>query len=71
MRGFPVDGINDEIYASTTWDDLSGFLRNEDLINPTIFSFGASFCGCSSFWVIARNCWEGPNSTIGFVVFIW
>ena len=44
-RGFLADGINDEISIARTWDDLSGFLRNEYLITPTIFGFGATFCG--------------------------
>ena len=49
-RGFPVDGMNDKICDATTWDDLSGFLWNEDLITPIIFGFGADFLVDQGAW---------------------
>ena len=31
-----MDGVKDEVRDVTTWDDLSGFLRNEDLRIPQL-----------------------------------
>ena len=49
-KQFPVDGMNDEICATTTWDDLSRFLWNEDLITPITFGFGADFLVDQGAW---------------------
>ena len=40
-----MDGVKDEVHDATTWDDLLGFLRNEDLRIPTTLSSRETCCG--------------------------
>ena len=46
-----MDGVKDEVHDMTTWDDLLGFLRNEDLRIPTTLGSGDTCCGVVGCWV--------------------
>ena len=58
-KGFPVDGMNDEMCVATMLEFLLGFLSNVDLIALTIYAFGDEFCGWLGCWGIVRSCHEG------------